>query len=154
MIKFFPMKKFLEQVDEIKKEFHLKNDRDFDRALGLTNKLYRWRKGLDKSVSMETLLLIREKFNKPLDWLLFGEEQPLQVSESRPKPIEVRPLSNIDFELANRIRCRIEDELARARKKLPEDLKLKLLIKIYNDCMEKHLSMEEIDINDYLWFLD
>jgi hypothetical protein len=152
----FPMDIFLGQIRKIMDEFNIKNYSEFDRRAGLKNKAARWfnEDYRSDSVDTDTLLSIHKAFNKPLDWLVFGEPQPLQGSESRPQPYEERTLSKIDFELAHRIRGRIEDELAKAGKNLPEDLKLKLLIKIYNDCMEKHISMEHIDINDYLWFLD
>ena len=139
----FSMKTFLEQIDKIKEEFGLKKDRDFDRAMGLTNKLYRWRTDRDKAVNLETLLLIRKKFHKSIDWLLFGEE-----------PSEVRPMPPMKADLLNQTLTLVEEVLKEQKKSLRLEQKTKLITRVYNDCAEDRIKPDSIMVKRYLWILD
>lgn len=62
----------------------LESPADFDREAGLKNKAARWfnKDYRPKSVDTDTLITIAKRFNKSLDWIVFGKEptgtQPLQ----------------------------------------------------------------------------
>lgn len=148
------MKIFLGQIDKIKAEFGFKKDRDFDRALGLKNKLYRWRKGDVKGVTLETLLLIREKFKKTLDWLLFGEEPILALAEFTPESYDARPLAPIEADLLNEAMAMVEEVLKEEKQKLQPEQKARLLTRIYNDCAEDRIKPDSIMVKRYLWILN
>ncbi|MBU4231909.1 MAG: hypothetical protein KKF43_05190, partial [Proteobacteria bacterium] len=68
----FPMDIFLGQIAKIKKEFGL-NRKKFENAIGMKN-TGRWGKEV-KSVELDTLRIISERFNKSLDWLLKEENE-------------------------------------------------------------------------------
>jgi len=68
------MEKFLGQIKKIRDEFGL-DQKAFSRKINKKGDIIsRWKSGEAKNVKIETLLIIRDKFNKSLDWLLFGEE--------------------------------------------------------------------------------
>lgn len=68
------MEKFLGQIKKIRDEFGL-DQKAFSREINKKGDIIsRWKSGEAKNVKIETLLVIRDKFNKSLDWLLFGEE--------------------------------------------------------------------------------
>lgn len=147
------MKTFLSKIDKIKEEFELKKDRDFDREIGLTNKLYRWRNGLDKAVNLKTLLLIHDKFQKTLDWLLF-EELPLTMEEFRPEPYESRPLAPTEAALLHKVIFKVDEAIKAQKKRLQPEQKSRLITRVYNDCAEDHMEPDAIIIKRYLWVID
>lgn len=144
------MHRFLQQIDQIKAEFGLTKDRDFDRALGLKNKLYRWRTGEVHGVTLETLLLIREKFRKPLDWLLFGEETPRFLAETQAS-YEARSPAPIEASLLNEAWALVEKVLADEKKQLSSEQQLRLITRIYNDCAEDRSRPDQVMVRRYLW---
>jgi hypothetical protein len=74
----FNMDAFIKRLDLIMEEIGLKpgkDDREFDRALGVDNQLYRWRRKIPKTVSEESIVRIMQRFGKSRRWLMVGQER-------------------------------------------------------------------------------
>jgi hypothetical protein len=140
------------------REFNIKSGAEFDREAELTNKATRWfnPKYKGKSVDTDTLLSIKRKFNKSLDWLLFGEEPNIlpQLAERRGETYEARPLAPLEANLLYEVRKKVEEVLKQERKTLQPEQHIRLLTKVYNDCAEERKQPDTDMISRYLWLFN
>jgi hypothetical protein len=152
----FPMEIFLGQVRKIMAEHGFKFGAEFDRKAGFKNKAARWFNDdyCGDSVEIDTLLSIAKSFNKSLDWLVFGEE-PAQISqEIIPKSDKARPLASKDFELLNDSIEKVEEELNEEKKALTKGQKFRLILRVYNDCVEFQKKPDRDMVKRYLSVMD
>jgi len=156
----FPMDIFLAQIDKIMDEFGFidakgkRDDNRFDEEMGWQNNLYRWRRPSAKSVSLITILKISRKFNKSLDWLVWGKEPTNIAAELAAEPYAARPLAPLEADLLHRISGLVEVVLSKQPKPLLPEQKTRLITRIYNDCAEDHSQPDEVMVTRYLWILN
>jgi len=149
------MEIFLGQVRKIMAEHGFKFGAEFDRMAGFKNKAARWFNDdyCGDSVEIDTLLSIAKSFNKSLDWLVFGEE-PATSQESIPQSDKARSLDSKDFELLHDSASKVEEEMGEEKKNLTSGQKFRLILRVYNDCVEFQKKPDNDMVKRYLSVMD
>ena len=125
---------------------------DFEKEIGMRGATTRWRKGKNLPTP-ETLLIIKEKFDVLIDWLLTGEEFIPTSDELTAEPYEPRSLNPMEADLLNAVTIKVEEVLKAEKQILQTEQKARLLTRIYNDCAEDRIQPDHTMVKRYLWVL-
>jgi hypothetical protein len=144
---------FLARMKELMRQKNLKHQDDFNEAIGTQRALTRWKSG-ESTPSLNSCVAIRKAFGKSLDWIILGEQSPQFLHEPAAEPYEARPLASQDFELLNDSIEKVEEELNEEKKALTKGQKFRLILRVYNDCVEFQKKPDRDMVKRYLSVMD
>jgi len=145
----FPIDIFLKQVDKIMQEYDLKTPTDFDRMAGLKNMANRWGK-ITKSVDTDTLLTIAKRFNKSLDWLVFGKEADIVLQEHYGEIYDARLPAPVETVRLAEVLSQIKSVLTMEKKRLTDIQEARLAALIYEHCSSEKIKPDALLVKRYL----
>lgn len=152
MNKLFSIEIFVQQISKIMEDIGLrpeKDDRKFDRMMGFKNQLYRWRTQRTKKVTLENAMLIANKFDKSLDWLIFGKE-PLQSYEHRPILYDARQPAPADSDLIAKVSAAVQQHLNAVGLKIGPNRLGKTISLGYEQCVSDKIRPQELNVKALL----
>lgn len=159
--RYISMDIFLSQIDKIIQEEGWIDekgnpiDKEFDKAMGWQNNLYRWRKWQDekssvKGVTIKNLVKISQRFNKSLDWLAFGKDPCHVVNESQNTNYEVQASVEFDTDMLAQISLDADDYLKKVRLTISHQRKKRWLNMLFEYWLTHRLKPDEEIFKNYL----
>ena len=140
----------MQQLEKIRQEADLEQ-KEFDALLGTKNLYTRWKHGRSQIPKLEKVLLIAEKFNKSLDWLLFAQEaQPLSQISEFADTYESQTPAPVDTELIAEVVRTVEIFLEKHRLKISAQRKGRFVSMIYEHCITEKVSPNTVNLRAYL----
>jgi len=143
---------FLGQIKKIMIEEGLTKGVEFDRAAGIKNKVARWFnvKYRANSVEIDTLLSIAKRFDKSLDWLVFGQElAPKDRVAETASTYDARQPAPVDIELIAEVVDKVEDWLNRARLQISTRRTGVLVSMVFEHCVVEKVHPDDDIIKPY-----
>lgn len=121
---------------------------EFEAKIGMRGAASRWKTG--EKPTPESLIKIKKAFNISIDWLLTGKEPAPTSQEIAPQSDQAGALALKDFELLNESITKVEEEVNEAKKILTVGQYFKLILRVYNDCIEFQKKPDRDMVKRYL----
>ena len=113
----------------------IKDQTVFNKRIGVQRALTRWKDPKDCWPGLKAFLGINNAFGRSLDWIIWGQGEPLKISEAATSYISL-PVPPIDENLHRLVLFEVEDYLQSHKESLLTSDKNSLITDLYVHCLE------------------
>jgi transcriptional regulator with XRE-family HTH domain len=147
------LRKFLGRIEKLMGEEGLDDQKEFNERIGIQRAVTRWKTG-ETTPGLKSYLAIRHAFGRSLDWIIFGDEAPLQLGESIPEHYNAGPPVPINASLLSQAIAKVDETLEKYKLELNPGKKARLTSIIYEHCADEKEQPNISLIARYLLIID
>jgi hypothetical protein len=103
-----------------------------------------------KSVELDSILFIAEKYNKSLDWLVYGKKSIVSLAEMPTEIYESQQPAPGDLVLISRVTAAVHEYLSRLRLKIGPNRFGQVIAMGYEQCITDQIPPDNINIKQLL----